>query len=177
MAAMISVVVSTFNAAEVLAETLAPLIHAAVDGLVREVVVADAGSTDATFEIADDAGARFVRGDTAAGCEAAKGPWLLILTPGVRLGSEWEAAAKAHVADHPKSAAYFRVALDDHRASARLKEAGAALAGPLAWPKPQQGLLVPKRLYEEAGGWSGGALVRKIGRSRLRPLAARIFLT
>ena len=174
---MISVVIPTLNAAASLAETLTPLIHAAVEGLVREVVVADGGSRDATFEIADDAGARFLNGDLAAGCEAAKGPWLLIVAPGARLGSEWEAAAKAHMADHPKSAAYFRVALDDHRASARLKEAGAAIAGAFAWPKPEHGLLLSKRLYEEAGGDAGGALVRRIGRARLRPLPARVYVT
>ena len=56
---MISVVIPTFNSAATLAEAMASLIPAAVDALVREVVVADGGSSDDTFAIADDAGARY----------------------------------------------------------------------------------------------------------------------
>lgn len=164
---MISVVIPTLNSAATLAEAMASLIPAAVDALVREVVVADGGSTDDTFAIADDAGARFIKAEggraaqVAAGCAAAKGPWLLILYPETRLGSEWIAAARAHLTDYPKSAGYFRLALDEHGAAARLKEAGAALFGR---PGGEQGLLVPKALYE-AGG------------VRSRALPARIFQT
>lgn len=179
---MISVVVPTLNAADNLAETLIPLIRAAVDGVVREVVVADGGSTDETLAIADDAGARIVAAgadraeQVAAGCEAAKGPWLMILYPGMRLGSEWAGAVKAHLNDHPKSAGYFRLALDDHRAGARLREAGSAVAGLFAWPSADQTLVLPKRLYEDAGGFGDeGSLVRRIGKARLRPLPARVF--
>lgn len=163
---MISVVIPTFNSAATLAEAMASLIPAAVDALVREVVVADGGSSDDTFAIADDAGAKFIQagGDRAAliaaGCAAARGPWLLILYPEIRLGSEWIAAAKAHLADYPRRAAYFRLALDEHGAMARLKEAGAALFGR---PGGEQGLLVPKALYQQGGA------------RRSRPLPARAF--
>lgn len=169
---MISVVIPTLNAAETLLPSLAALIPAAVDGLVREVVVADGGSTDATLAMADDAGARIVSapadrdGAYAAGCAAAKGPWLLILAPEMRLGSEWEAAAKAHINDYPKSAGYFRLALDDHGAGARLKE---VMAGLFARPGDAQGLLISKALYEQAG--------QRPPKGRLRPLPARIFRT
>ena len=40
-----------------LGRTLAALVPAAVDGIVREVVLADGGSSDKTILIADDAGA------------------------------------------------------------------------------------------------------------------------
>ena len=58
---MISVVIPTLNAERTLQRALAPLVPAAVEGLVREVVVADGGSTDRTLELADDAGANIVR--------------------------------------------------------------------------------------------------------------------
>lgn len=163
---MISVVIPTFNSAATLAEAMASLIPAAVDALVREVVVADGGSSDDTFAIADDAGARFIHAEgdraalIAAGCAAAKGPWLLILYPEVRLGSEWIAAAKAHLADYPRQAAHFRLALDEHGVVARLKEAGAALFGGAGG---EQGQLIPKALYEDGGA------------RRSRPLPARAF--
>ena len=59
---MISVVLATSNDQRRLGGTLATLVEAAIDGLVAQVIVADAGSKDATLEIADDAGATIVEG-------------------------------------------------------------------------------------------------------------------
>lgn len=164
---MISVVILTLNAAETLGASLSALVPAAMNNLVREVVVADAGSTDETLEIVDDAGARVVAGDLAAGCAVAKGPWLLILPATVRLMPEWEAAARDHIEHHPGEAGWFRLALDDHRPAARLKEALAAFG-----PSARQGLLLTKRLLEDVGG-DPADLARRLGGRRLRPLAAR----
>lgn len=157
---MISVVIPTLNAAETLAATLTALVPAAVNNLVREVVIADTGSTDETLAIADDAGARVVAGGLAEGCAAAKGPWLLILPSGVRLEAGWEKAAADHIEHHAGEAGYFRLAYDDHRATARLKE----LAAGLARPRAEQGLLLSKRLHESGD------------RQQLRPLAARAIV-
>jgi glycosyltransferase involved in cell wall biosynthesis len=86
---MISVVMATLNSERDLVEALSPLIPASVEGLVRELVVADGGSTDATLEILDEAGAVVIEGGLDAACRAAKGPWLLILRPQSRLTYEW----------------------------------------------------------------------------------------
>lgn len=109
---MISVVIATQDNAAALSETLAGLVGAAVDGMVREVIVADGGSTDATLEIADDAGARILRTTPdrrlAEGCAVARSDWLLILPPGRRPAEGWEAVAAAHLAKRPARAACFR---------------------------------------------------------------------
>ena len=55
---MISVVIPTLNAAKTLPLTLAALAPAAMDGLVRELIIIDGGSSDDTAVIADEAGAR-----------------------------------------------------------------------------------------------------------------------
>lgn len=102
---MISAVIATLNDEADLVGALAPLVPASMDGLVRELVVADAGSTDHTLEIADDAGALIVSGGVAEACAAAKGPWLLILTPQGRLYSTWVTAARQHIERSPGQAA------------------------------------------------------------------------
>ncbi len=82
---MISVVIPTLNAARHLPATFLSIFDAAIDGFVREVIVSDGGSTDATLKIADAAGATVIAGERGrglqlrAGAQAARGRWLLFL--------------------------------------------------------------------------------------------------
>jgi glycosyltransferase involved in cell wall biosynthesis len=157
---MISVVIATHNNERLAGPLLTALVPAAVDGLVRQVIIADGGSTDATLEIAKDCGADVLelRGPPearlAAGCEQAKGDWLLILDPTVTPPPGWEPAAREHIRLTPDKAAWF--------APTR----GGLLGGP---PKAH-GLLVSRRLLNEADGYSAG-LARKLGGKlqRLKP--------
>jgi outer membrane immunogenic protein len=59
---MISVVIPTSNAEATLAATLTALVPAAVEGLVREVIVVAGGSTDKTAAIVEDTGGQPVHG-------------------------------------------------------------------------------------------------------------------
>ena len=182
---MISVVIPTLDAAATLQRTLSPLVPAAVDGLVREVVVADGGSTDETLALAEDAGARIVstergRGvQLAAGCAAAKGPWLLVLHADTELADGWTASVAEHIARRADKAGYFRFALDDRGTRARLWERGVALrCRTLALPYGDQGLLISRGLYDEVGGYRPLPLMEDVDlarrlRGRLAPLAAR----
>ena len=67
---MISVVIPTLNSQAGLPAVLARLVPAAVDGLVREVIIADGGSSDGTTAIADQTGARLLA------CERGRGKQL-----------------------------------------------------------------------------------------------------
>jgi len=88
---VISVIIPTLNAEQGLAATLTALVPAAVEGLVREVIVVDGGSTDRTLKIAETSGAEIVRASggrglqLAAGAERARFPWLLFLHADTRL--------------------------------------------------------------------------------------------
>jgi hypothetical protein len=158
---MISVVIPTLNAGPALPVTLACLVGAALEGLVKEVLVADGGSTDFTLEYAEDAGARILEGQgVAAACAAARGDWLLILQPGVRLAPDWETAVAAHMAMGWERAARFRT-------RRRLAE---ILRLPL---KGDEGLLVSRRLYDKVGGGEGRALLGRL-RGRIQRLEAAI---
>ena len=157
---MISVVIATQDHERLLGPVLSALVPAAVDGVVRQVIVADGGSTDATLEIAKDSGADVlelsgsIEARLAVGCGRAKGDWLLILDPSVAPPPGWEAAARAHIEQGSDKAAWF--------APTR----GGLFGGP---PKAH-GLLVSRRLLNEAGGYSAGLLRRLGGRlSRLKP--------
>jgi rSAM/selenodomain-associated transferase 2 len=188
---VISVIIPTLNAEKRLAETLAALVPAAVDGLVRDVIIVDGGSTDRTAAIADDAGAAFIvrtggRGhQLATGARRAKFPWLLFLHADTVLEPGWEREACTFMAavdggKRPLSAAAFRFALDDVGARARTLEALVALrCAVLRLPYGDQGLLIPRSLYDGVGGYNplpimeDVDIVRRLKRRRLSMLRAR----
>lgn len=96
---MLSVLIETQDDEESLARTLASLVGAAVEGVVREVIVCDRGSVDGTHRVADQAGCHFVAsGGIAAGIQQAKGDWLLLLEPGARLVEGWTEDVVRHTA-------------------------------------------------------------------------------
>lgn len=184
---MISVVIPTLNAGHRLAETLAALVPGAVEGLVREVIVADGGSSDDTLMIADEAGCRVVAcdpgrgGQLAAGCAAARGSWLLVLHADSVPQGDWTAACRAHIEQAPEMAGWFGLRFDEATVAARVWEAGIGLRSRwLALPYGDQGLLIARAHYEAIGGYPDWplmedvALVRRIGRRRLRRLGARV---
>ncbi|MDI6026690.1 glycosyltransferase [Corticibacterium sp. UT-5YL-CI-8] len=94
---MLSVVIETKNDEEALARTLASLVGGAVEGIVREVIVCDIGSTDQTQRVADHAGCHYVgQGGVAAGIRQARCEWILLLEPGARLVDGWTDEVLAH---------------------------------------------------------------------------------
>ena len=141
---MITVVIPTLNAEATLPATLTALVPAALEGLVREVIVVDGGSKDRTREIADQAGADLLtappnRGaQMRAGANAARHPWLLFLNADTVLDAGWEREA-SHFMERVdsgrsrRSAAAFRFALDDDGIAPRaLEGAGAPALRPAA---------------------------------------------
>ncbi len=188
---MISVVIPTLNSEATLTKCLAALIPAAVDGVVRQVVVADGGSQDETCKIADAAGADIAtskpgRGEQiCAGIAETRWPWLLILHSDTQLEIKWadEACAFMEAVDlgqQKLSAAAFRFALADTGIMPRMMEQAVHLRSTLAnLPYGDQGLLIPKRLYDKVGGFKPLPLmedvdfVRRLGRNQLKILRSR----
>ena len=133
---MISVVIPTLNAERQLPRCFDSLILPAVRGVVREVIVADGGSSDSTVTIADGAGAHIVQAgrcraaQLGAGADAARSDWILFLHPETALEPGWEVEVESFlhqaVPERPR-AAVFRFALDDFDAAAHRAEARAAL--------------------------------------------------
>ncbi|QDZ00456.1 glycosyl transferase family 2 [Nitratireductor mangrovi] len=101
---MLTVVIETRNDEDALASTLGSLVSAAVEGVVREVLVHDRGSTDRTAAVIDHTGCTLVReGALASSLARARGDWILVLEPGARLLDGWMDAVMEHTgsAGHP----------------------------------------------------------------------------
>jgi rSAM/selenodomain-associated transferase 2 len=188
---VISVVIPTLNAETSLAATLTALIPAVVEGLVRDVIIVDGGSSDRTLKIAESSGATVVQAvagrgtQLGTGAESARGPWMLFLHADTVLDAGWEREAAAfiervEVGQRPEAAAAFRFALDDMGFLPRLVEWGVAVRCMLfRLPYGDQGLLIPKRLYNGLGGFKPMPLledvdmIRRLGRSRTIMLRTR----
>ncbi len=172
---MISVIVPTLNAEAGLGATLSSLVPAAVEGLVREVIVADAGSSDHTLEIADAMGAVIVRTPPGRGtqlkqgAERARFPWLMFLHGDTVLDVGWEREAGAFMervddGRREPAAAAFRFALDDIGLAPRVLETLVlARCTLLRMPYGDQGLLIPRSLYDRIGGYEPIPLMEDVG--------------
>jgi hypothetical protein len=172
---MFSIILATNDSERALVPTLTALVPGATAGLVREVIVADAGSRDETETVADIAGCVFLQAPGAAGprlkaaAAMARGDWLMFLHPGVVPGVTWVDETFAFVEqtlDHPRAAVFAAV----EGGFGRLRRALGAL------PSPRQGLMLRKTFYLDVGGHRDVAqpeqdLLRRIGRRRLVRLA------
>jgi rSAM/selenodomain-associated transferase 2 len=181
----ISAVIPTLDAAGKLPRILAVLTGSP---LIGEIVVADGGARDGSAAIAAAAEVRVItaprgRGiQLAAGAAAAAGAWLLFLHADCRPLPGWEEAVLRFIEGGTNRAGYFVLALDDDAPAARRVERLAAWrCRVLALPYGDQGLLVPRELYDAVGGYAAIPLMedvelaRRLGRARLAPVGATML--
>lgn len=121
---MLSVIIPTNDDAAGLVRTLAVLVPAAMDGFVKEVILADPAMKASTIDIAEETGAKVVEGSLKDACATARQSWMLILGPGHVLPKGWEEDAARHIAHHGSKAATW------------------AKSGLFRRPKAQDGLLL-----------------------------------
>jgi glycosyltransferase involved in cell wall biosynthesis len=185
---MLTVIIPTRESERTLVQTLAPLVAGATAGLVSEVIVADAGSTDATAQVADLAGCRYLVEDAAVGARlktaarSARAPWLLFLRPGTVPEPGWIEAIERFVGAGRETgqAAVFsrrRDALAQPGLAAAVNAFRAALFGRAVMP--EQGLLIARRLYDHVGGHDASEsaemlLLKRLGGRRLALLPAAV---
>jgi glycosyltransferase involved in cell wall biosynthesis len=190
---MLGVIVSTQNSERSLVPTLSALVPAAASGLLAEVVVADAGSSDATAEVADIAGCRFTSSTESLGIRlkaaaaTVRSPWVMFLRAGAVPQPGWIEAANHFIQttgfqDDAGRAAIFRLPGPTSAVRPGFAEFLAVMRTAIAGgPRPEQGLLIARRLYDAIGGHSAGddaeaAILRRLGRQRLVVLPATITI-
>src|SRR5882672_4037070 len=118
---MLSAIIATHESERALVPTLASLVPGATAGLLGEVIVADAGSRDATAEVADVAGCRFMASGEPLGARlkaaaaTTRTPWIMFLRAGCVPEPGWVNAADRFIEtidrlDGTERAAVFRPA-------------------------------------------------------------------
>jgi glycosyltransferase involved in cell wall biosynthesis len=158
---MLTVLIETRNDEEGLTRTLASLIGGAVEGVVRDVIVCDRGSTDQTHRVADHAGCHYVaNGGVAVGIRQAKGEWLLILEPGARLVDGWIEPVLAHTLKMSMPARFSRARASRTPFLSRAFSRPTALAEGLVITKRQAAAL--SRAAASAEALARGLATRKL---------------
>ena len=168
MPAPLSIVIPTLQAESGLPRLLEALIEGLPSGLIREVIVSDGGSQDATCAIAEAAGAQVLTGPPSRGgqlrrgCDAARGDWLLVLHADTLPDPGWAEVVADHIAasDDP---ACFRLAFRASGPGAAWVAGWANLRTRLfGLPYGDQGLLIRRRDYEAAGCYPDQPLMEDV---------------
>ena len=172
MPAPVSVIIPTLNAAQTLPRCLEALMPGLEAGLIRELIVCDGGSEDGTGAIAQAWGAE-VRvvppsrgGQLRRGCALARGDWFLVLHADTALSTGWADVVSRHIHTSRK-AAWFKLKFDSAGLPATVVAAWANLRSTLGLPFGDQGLVVPRQLYAETGGYPDIPLMEDVVIARL----------
>jgi len=188
---MLSAIIATKESERTVVPTLSALVPAAACGLLAEVVVADACSKDATAEVAEIAGCRYLSSAKPLGARLkeaageARSSWLLFLRAGMVPQPGWIDAADHFIRitnplEGAARAAVFRPAMASDGLRPGLAEIAALVRSAFgAAPDPEQGLLIARSFYQAVDGHSADAdaehdLLRRLGRRRLAMLPVAI---
>lgn len=172
MRAQLSIVIPTLNAESALPDLAATLMEGVQRGVIRDLVITDGESRDATPEIADALGATRVTGPASRGGQlrrgaaAATGEWLLFLHVDSQLPPGWADVVATHMATRD-APAYFQLAFDAAGLAPRLVAGWANLRARLfALPYGDQGLLIQRATYEAVGGFRDIPLMEDVAMAR-----------
>ena len=190
---MLSVIIPTLNASKTLPATFASLMTGLIDGMIKEVIISDGGSTDGTTQIAQEAGAVILTNDIpgrgpqlANGAQAAKSNWLLFLHADTELEQDWHQEALTFIDQQtqdqksPQAAAFTFALKDKGLMPTALTQIVWARCALFKLPYGDQGLLIHKQTYNEAGGYppipimEDVALIRRLA-TRPHMLKSRAF--
>jgi len=139
--------------------------------LIREVILSDGGSRDATARLAEEAGAVMIAGAPSRGGQlrrgvaAAGGDWLLILHADSVLPRGWAGMVRAQM--ERGGPACFRLRFDAAGAAPALVAGWANLrTRVIGLPYGDQGLLISRTAYDAAGGYPEIALMEDVAMAR-----------
>lgn len=174
----LGVVVPALDEAESLPDLLADLSELRT---AHQVVVVDGGSRDATAAAARAGGAWVTRSRRGrarqfnAGAAFLESRWLLFLHADTRLGGKALRAVERHVAENRPHAAHFGLALAHRHPFYRLIEFGQRVRERcLGLVYGDQGLLIRRDLFWDAGGYPDQPLMEDVVLNRRLASAGRL---
>lgn len=180
MRAKLSVVIPTLNAEDGLKRSLPALAEGLEAGVIRELVISDGGSCDATQSIADAAGAVVIEGAPSRGgqlrrgAEAAAGAWFLFIHADTVLPAGWARMVQGHIETRGGAAA-FRLRFDARGFAPSFVALWANLRSRFfGLPYGDQGLLISRETYDAVGGFADIPLMEDVAMARA--LRGRIAL-
>jgi rSAM/selenodomain-associated transferase 2 len=171
MRAPLSIIIPTLNAEDRLPACLEALMEGLEAGLIRELIVSDGGSTDATGATAQAWGAEVLHGPPSRGgqlrraCSRARADWLLILHADTVLEKGWSGHVRRHLS-HPERAAWFRLRFDQGGMAAGIVAGWANLRSRWGMPYGDQGLLISAALFAKVGGYDDIPLMEDVAIAR-----------
>jgi hypothetical protein len=185
---MLSVIIPTEGVERTVVATLASLVPGAAAGVVRDVVLADRGGSEAIERVADIAGCHYlpVQGNRAAalaaGARKARSAWLMFLHAGAVLDPGWIEETTQFIegvsASGQPRAGIFRYARSPYAQTDWRDGLQALLRGLTG--SADQGLVIAREHYERLGGYhaesSEATLLRQLGRSSRTLLRSRVIL-
>jgi len=176
--AQISIIIPTLNAGATLPGVLETLMEGLHAGLIRELIVSDGGSTDATLDVADAAGATIVTGPASRGgqlrraCAVARGSWYLILHADTQLEHGWTIPVAEHL-KRGDGVGYFRLSYRARGVMPTIVAGWANLRAALfRLPYGDQGVLISHRDYHRSGGFADQPLMEDVALMRALRRAA-----
>lgn len=186
MAAPLSIIIPTLNAEKHLPTCLASLMPGIEPGLIKELIIVDGKSTDRTVELALEAGGTIIEcspnrsKQLIAGSAEAKGSWLLFLHADTALAYNWQDKVSEHIENSSQYAATFFLSYNSSAWQAKfLSWCANFRTRTFGLPYGDQGLLIPRQLYDELGGYAelplmeDVAIAKEIGKKRLKLLKSR----
>ncbi len=171
MSAPISIIIPTLNAQQGLMASLPALMEGLPKGMIREVIISDGGSDDATQRLAEQSGAVFISGPASRGgqlrrgAEIAKGDWLMFVHADTVLSPGWSGIVETHLP--LMQPAYGKLRFAGGGLPARLVAGWANLRSLVfGLPYGDQSLLLPKSLYQQVGGYPDIPLMEDVALAR-----------
>ncbi|KEJ89201.1 TIGR04283 family arsenosugar biosynthesis glycosyltransferase [Sulfitobacter donghicola] len=171
MRAQVSVVIPTLNTEPALADCLGALMEGLEQGVIRELIVSDGGSSDGSGAVAQAWGAEVIvgpasrGGQLARGVAVAKGDWVLVLHADTVLEAGWAQVVRAHLTQKDR-AGWFRLAFDQKGIFPLWVATWANIRSRMGLPYGDQGLLIHRNLYQEVGGYPDQPLMEDVAIAR-----------
>ncbi len=101
---MISALIPNHNSEQLLVHSLSALVSASAEGILKEVIIADAGSADDSQLVADTSGARWISTTNSNGSSllpaaqnCKRSDWVLLIQPGMMLQPGWQNEASIFI--------------------------------------------------------------------------------